>query len=93
MIRFYYFQELGAFSRDLNGAYSINFDEMKHAVDELSNLILTTQGDGDYELARRLVEEKGYIREELQADLERLKELNIPVDIVFRQGPEMVGLP
>jgi hypothetical protein len=92
MIRFYYFQELGAFSRDLNGTYTIRFDAMKHAIDELSNLILTTQGDGNYELARQLVEEKGFIREELQSDLDRLKELDIPVDIVFKQGPGQVGL-
>ena len=92
MIRFYYFQELGAFSRDLNGSYSINFENMQRAMHELSNLILTTQGDGDYELALKLVEEKGFIREELQSDLERLKVLNIPVDIVFKQGPEVVGL-
>ncbi|MEA3461149.1 MAG: Zn-dependent hydrolase, partial [Bacteroidota bacterium] len=92
MIRFYYFQELGAFSRDLNGTYSINFEKMQRAMNDLSHLILTTQGDGDYDLAKRLVEEKGFIREELQSDLEKLKELNIPVDIVFKQGPEVVGL-
>jgi hypothetical protein len=92
MIRFYYFQELGAFSRDLNGRYSINFEEMQRAMNELAKLILTTQGDGEYELAKRLVEEKGFIREELQSDLEMLKDLNIPVDIVFNQGPDVVGL-
>lgn len=92
MIRFYYFQEMGAFSRDLNGTYSINFDAMQRAMNDLSNLILTTQGEGDYELARKLVEEKGFIRDELQSDLDRLKVLNIPVDIVFKQGPEIVGL-
>ncbi len=92
MIRFYYFQELGAFSRDLNGLYSINFEQMQHAMNELSGLILTTQGDGDYDTAKKLVEEKGFIREELQSDMVRLKELNIPVDIVFRQGPDVVGL-
>lgn len=93
MIRFYYFQELGAFSRDLNGNYSINFEEMQRAMNELAYLILTTQGEGEYELAKRLVEEKGFIREELQADLEMLKELNIPVDIMFNQGPQVVGSP
>jgi hypothetical protein len=93
MIRFYYFQELGAFSRDMNGAYSINFEAMQRAINELSNLILTIQGDGDYDLAKRLVDEKGFIREELQSDLEMLKDLDIPVDIVFHQGPEVVGLP
>ncbi len=92
MVRFYYFQEMGAFAKNLNGTYSINFEKMKVAMNELAMLILTTQGDGNYNLAKQLVEEKGFIREELQADLDRLKELNIPVDIVFNQGPEMVGL-
>jgi len=92
MVRFYYFQEKGAFTKNLNGTYSINFDSMQLAMNELALLILTTQGDGDYETAREIVEEKGFIREELQSDLDRLKELNIPVDIVFRQGPEVLGL-
>ncbi|MCK5136088.1 MAG: Zn-dependent hydrolase [Bacteroidales bacterium] len=93
MIRFYYFQEMGAFSKDPgNGTYRIDFEKMQHAMNSLANLILTTQGDGNYELAKRLVEEKGFIREELQADLDRLKDLSIPVDIVFNQGPEMLGL-
>ena len=92
MIRFYYFQEMGAFTRNQNGTYSINFEAMQRAMNELSNHILTIQGDGNYEQARKLVEEKGFIREELQSDLDRLKVLNIPVDIVFRQGPEYVGL-
>ncbi|MEZ5072309.1 MAG: Zn-dependent hydrolase [Bacteroidales bacterium] len=93
MIRFYYFQELGAFTRDITtGTYRVNFEAMQHAMNELATLILTTQGDGNYELARQLVEEKGFIREELQSDLDRLKELSIPVDITFRQGPGVVGL-
>jgi hypothetical protein len=92
MVRFYYFQEMGAFTKSLDGTYSINFKKMQVAMNELALLILTAQGDGDYDLAKRLIEEKGFIREELQADLDRLKELNIPVDIVFHQGPEVVGL-
>jgi len=93
MIRFYYFQELGAFSKNVgDGTYHINFEQMQTAMNSLASLILTTQGDGNYELAKKLVSEKGFIREELQADLDRLKELNIPVDIVFNQGPELLGL-
>ncbi len=93
MIRFYYFQEMGAFTKDTGkGTYSINFEKMKQAMNELANLILTIQGDGNYNLARDLVGEKGFIRAELQADLNKLRELNIPVDIVFNQGPELLGL-
>jgi len=93
MIRFYYFQESGAFSKDeSNGTYRINFENMKNAMNNLAGLILMIQGDGNYEMAKRLVDESGFIREELQADLDRLQELNIPVDIVFKQGPELIGL-
>ncbi len=92
MIRFYYFQELGAFTQEMGGTYRINFEKMQSAMNTLASLILITQGNGDYSIAKTLVEEKGFIREELQADLDRLKDLNIPVDIVFNQGPELLGL-
>ena len=65
---------------------------MQKAMNNLTKLIITTQGDGNYALAKKLVEENGFIREELQADLDRLQELSIPVDIVFKQGPEQLGL-
>ncbi|MFZ5940285.1 MAG: dipeptidyl-peptidase 3 family protein [Bacteroidota bacterium] len=93
MIRFYYFEEQGAFTRDeASGTYRINFEKMKEAVNNLANLILTIQGNGDYAAAKALVDENGYIREALQKDLDRLKTMNIPVDIVFEQGPEVLGL-
>jgi len=93
MIRFYYFQEQGAFTRDPeSGTYRINFEKMQEAMNSLARQILTIQGEGDYETARILVGEKGFIRDELQVDLDRLQELSIPVDIAFNQGPGMVGL-
>jgi Peptidase family M49 len=93
MIRFYYFQEAGAFSRDeVTGTYSVNFDKMKEAMQNLTFEIITLQGDGDYAKAKHLIEEKGFIREDLQNDLNRLNELSIPVDIVFEQGPDVLGL-
>ena len=50
------------------------------------------QGDGDYDAAKKLVAEKGVIMPDLQSDLDKLTEAGIPVDIVFEQGPEMLGL-
>jgi len=93
MMRFYYFQEAGAFSRDEEtGTYRVDYDKMKQAMLDLSNTILTIQGDGDYEKAKNLIEEKGYIREALQNDLDRIGEAGIPRDIVFEQGPDALGL-
>jgi hypothetical protein len=61
-------------------------------MDALSEKILTLQGDGDYEGVARLVADKGVIREGLQNDLDRLSQAGIPVDIVFRQGTEVLGI-
>ncbi len=53
MIRFYYFQESGAFSRhDIRGTYKIDMEKMKRAMNQLAELILTTQGDGDYDAGK-----------------------------------------
>lgn len=92
MIRFNYFKEKGAFERSANGKYKVNFDKMQEAMTSLSTLILTLQGDGDYAGVDKLVKEKGVIGAELQSDLDKLKEKNIPVDIVFEQGKEVLGL-
>ncbi|NLA76069.1 MAG: Zn-dependent hydrolase [Deltaproteobacteria bacterium] len=87
MIRFYYFNEMGAFERDAaSGNYKVNFEKMKAAMLGLSEMVLKIQGDGDYEAARKLIEEKGFIREELQKDLDRIEAAGIPRDIVFGQG-------
>ena len=40
----------------------------------------------------KLVAEKGTISAELQADLDRLSEANIPVDVIYEQGTEVLGL-
>lgn len=92
MIRFNYFREQGAFRRLDNGTYHLDFEKMRTAADSLSALILTLQGNGDYDGVARLVKEKGKIGEQLQADLDRLSEAGIPVDVVFRQGAEVLGL-
>ncbi|MEO0777008.1 MAG: Zn-dependent hydrolase [Bacteroidota bacterium] len=93
MIRFNFFQERGAFSRDeASGTYRVNFDQLEAATAALSRLILTTQGDGDYEGVARLVAEKGKIGSQLQKDLDRLETASIPVDVVFEQGLATLGL-
>jgi hypothetical protein len=50
------------------------------------------EGDGDYDGASAYLLENGKIRPALQADLDRLKTAKIPVDIVYEQGTEVLGL-
>ena len=65
---------------------------MDEAMKELSNLILTLQGNGDYDGVAKLVAEKGVISSELQKDLDKLTNANIPVDVIFEQGISVLGL-
>lgn len=92
MIRFNYFAEQGAFERLEDGTYRVDFDKLEAASESLSQLILTMQGDGDYEGVAQLVADKGVIKAQLQSDLDRLSAAGIPVDIVFDQGGEVLGL-
>ena len=92
MVRFNYFQEKGAFSRNEQGLYRIDVNKMTAAINSLSKLILTLQGNGDYQGVDKLLKESGVIGETLATDLARLETAKIPVDIVFKQGKKVLGL-
>jgi hypothetical protein len=91
MVRFNYFKQAGAFTKE-NGKYRVDMEKMQQAMTSLSELILTLQGNGDKEGVIKLMNEMGNVPEDLQADLDRLKEANIPVDVVFNQGTTVLGL-
>jgi hypothetical protein len=92
LIRFNYFKEAGAFRVDSTGKYHVDFNNMKKAVNSLTKLILTIQGDGDYEQAARMIQQYGVMDNELKSALKRIEDKDIPVDIVFVQGKEVLGL-
>ncbi|NUZ09732.1 Zn-dependent hydrolase [Pseudoalteromonas sp. McH1-7] len=92
MIRFNFFKQEGAFSKNTDGLYQVNMEKMGAAMEKLSNLILTLQGDGDYQKVDQLIATHGDIKAELQKDLDKLSEANIPVDVTFKQGKQVLGL-
>jgi hypothetical protein len=93
MIEFNYFADMGAFSRDAaTGTYRVDAAKMSQAVTSLAARLIKLQGDGNYTAATKVVKEEGAMRSGLQADLDRLTKKNIPVDVVFEQGRQIVGL-
>ena len=93
LIRFNYFLEEGAFARDdASGTYRVDFDATQAASNKLAGAILQLQGDGDYEAASAFVDRYAVVKEQLQADLDRVAAAGIPVDIVFEQGLSTLGL-
>ena len=90
MLTFNYFQNEGAFTRNEEGRYAIDFEKMKVAVEKLAGDILMHQGDGDYEATKAWMADQIVIKPELQADLDRVNAAGIPTDIYFNMGPQVL---
>lgn len=87
LVRFNFFEQAGAFSRDpQSSAYRVELEKMQQAVNVLSENILRLQGDGDYDAVVRFIDKYGALGETLRQDLERVGKAGIPVDVVFEQG-------
>jgi hypothetical protein len=92
LIRFNFFAEQGAFTRDTRGRYSVDFEKFPGAVTALAERLLVLQGDGDYEAVDAFVKQYGNASAELESDLARVSAADIPVDIVYEQGLDVLGL-
>lgn len=89
---FNFFQEKGAFERSSQGTYSVDYDKFAIAMNELTAFILMLQGNGDKAAVEKAQSERGLIKAELQNDLDKLAEKGVPVDIVFEQGVDVLGM-
>ena len=93
LIRYNFFKERGAFTRDPEtGLHTVDPEKTIEASNELSGVILKFQGDGDYEGVVDFVEKYLVTDDELASDLQRVADAGIPVDIVFEQGTDVLGL-
>lgn len=93
LVRFNFLLKAGAFVRDdRTETYRVDAAKMHRAVTDLGALILKLQGDGDLAGVRAMMKEFGAVPAVLQKDLARLEQAGIPVDVVFEQGPEVLGL-
>ena len=93
MLRFNFFEEAGAFTYDdVTQTYAVDAEKMGQAVEDLSRMIIELQGDGAYLQVKEISETKAVIGNMLQSQLDRLSSEGIPVDVVFEQGVDVLGL-
>ena len=83
MIWFNYMEDNGAFSRNAEGKYVVDFEKATEAIDSWAALILQTQATGNFEFAQAYAAENASIRETLAAEVAKVNEAGIPRDIVF----------
>ena len=92
MMCYNYMFENGAFTRNGNGTYHINYDKARKAMEGWIALILKTQATGDFAFASQYSKDHGTIGPELQKDLDRINKAGIPRDIRFHQGLDVLGV-
>ena len=83
MMCYNFMEQNGAFSRNAEGRYVMDFAKAEEVIDAWANLILETQATGNQEFAKKYSAENASIREGLAADVAKVNEAGIPRDIVF----------
>ena len=83
MMCYNYMEEHGAFSRNADGKYVIDFEKAAEAINSWSELIIRTQATGNLEFAQAYSKEHAAITPALESDIKKVNEAGIPRDIVF----------
>ena len=83
MMCYNFMKENGAFYRNSDGFYHIDYEKALKAIDSWAELILTVQAEGNYEFARTYASENAVVPEALAADIANVNGHNIPRDIRF----------
>ena len=83
MMCYNFMEDFGAFTRDADGKYVIDFEKSSAAIDAWASLILETQATGNFEFAQKYSAENASIRESLSADIAKVNGAGIPRDIIF----------
>ena len=83
MMCYNYMEDHGAFTRNEEGKWVIDFEKAAAAVDSWASLILETQATGNFEFAQKYAAEHASISKGLEADVAKVNEAGIPRDIVL----------
>ena len=83
MMCYNYMEKNGAFSRNEEGKWVIDFEKAAECINSWANLIIETQATGNVEFAKAYSAENASIGEALAADIEKINGAGIPRDIVF----------
>ena len=83
MMCYNYMKENGAFTRNSDGLYHIDYEQALKVIDSWAELILTTQAEGNYEFAKEYAAKNAVVHEALAADIANVNSHGIPRDIRF----------
>jgi hypothetical protein len=82
----------GAIIRQKDGKYTVKVQDMKKVISSLAAELLTLQGDGNMQGVANMLDTRAVISDTLKADLSAIEKAGIPVDLIFEQGADVLGL-
>ncbi len=92
-VQFNFFLDHGAFVQHRDGTFSVNVAKMKAAVAELDHDLLTIEAEGDYDGAKKLLDQMGVVRPALKRALDRLHEVPTDIEPIFVTAEELSSSP
>ena len=91
LAQFGFLSDHGVVSRDpTSGRYRVEPRAIREGLAALAAKLLRLQGDGDYDGAISFLATADGVHKALRADLDRLASADIPRDIIFRQGMDVL---
>ena len=84
MMCYNYLKEHGAFSRNADGLYHIDFEAAPKVIEDWLNVIIATQATGNSMFSEEYIRNHAVIYEALSADLANINRAQVPVDIRFK---------
>jgi hypothetical protein len=88
-MQFNFFTDQGAYVAHADGTFSVDIDRMKSAVAELDHDLLTLEAQGDYDGARKMLDQLGVVRPMLKKALDSLQDIPTDIEPIFVTAEEL----
>jgi hypothetical protein len=88
-----YLTDKGGFVARPDGRFEVNFDKIKSTVRDLDHDLLMIEATGDYAGAKRILDELGLVRPEMQKALNTLTDIAVDIEPVFVTADELTKEP
>ena len=88
-VQFNYLSDHGGFVQQPDGTFSVDLNKIKQAVSELDHELLTIEAEGNYEAAKKLLDEMGIVRPTLKKVLDGMQDIPTDIEPVFVTANEV----
>ena len=90
-MQFNYLTDKGAIVEQPDGTFGLNAEKIKAAVRDLDHDLLTLEAEGNYEGAKKMLDELGVVRSNVRKALSRLEGIPTDIEPLFVTADELTA--